>query len=138
MENKKILIYEYQLDVNRINQCISAKKEFTNLDIEIEVQKILKENNINYENEFIEYWEGVQNLGRGSEYHIKVQIYIDSKDEKKAKKLLKGYLNREKKFTALDTNSATSYFSEKYKRRLNRILLVFIMIIIIIVFLNIY
>ena len=138
MENKKILVYEYQLDPSIIKQCISEKRELTDLELEIEIQKILKENNIDYENELIEYWEGVRNLGRGSEYHIKVQIYIDAKDEKKSKKLLKNHLVREKKFTVLDTNSSTSYFSEKYQKRFNRALLVFIMIIIIIVFLSIY
>lgn len=131
-----MLIYEYQLDPNIIKKCTSEGKDISDENIEIEVQKILKDNDIKYENKLVEYWESMRNFGRGSEYHIKVQVYIDSKDEETSRKLLKEYLTSKNDYTVLDTGVQKNHFSEKYKKMFNIVLIVLIILVLIIVLLS--
>lgn len=89
MKEELVKIYSYELDRHIIDKCIEEERQIKSEDVEIDIQQILKDNNIQYKNKINEVWSGNSKSPR---YILEVEIYVQNEEQKKVKELIEKYL----------------------------------------------
>lgn len=93
MEENWIKIYEYELGRDIIEKCKEEDRDIKSRDVENEIHKILKDNQIEFRNRLREEWKPRTGMVKKvSDFYLIVEIYVKENQSKKAEELIKEYL----------------------------------------------
>ena len=100
MEEGLVEVASYMLNRSIINDFMEAEKPISAKDIENDIQKILRDNNIECKTKIEENWEGSFKEPR---FELYAKVYVQNKDYEIAKKIVDEYISNNEQKIAENT-----------------------------------
>ena len=93
MEDKWVIVFEYELDRDIVEKCNIENRDITSKDVENEIHSVLKDYQIEFKNKLREEWKPKPGmLTKVRDYYLIVEVYVKESQFEKANELIKEYL----------------------------------------------